>query len=125
LEALGAVLSGRRPFDSEHGESASLPALLLRCTSHKRQLALSPIEQTHHPSSRFAAVLLEGIVRARATASSCEVAFAISLGMATRARTLGVAIGHNRSGYLICGSDASMSSTPTIQRGLMAPGRHI
>jgi hypothetical protein len=78
-------------------------------------LALSPIEQTHHPSSRFAAVVLERIVCAGATASSCEVTFAISLGVATRARTLGVAIGHNQSGYLICGSNASMSSTPAIQ----------
>jgi hypothetical protein len=78
-------------------------------------LALPPIEQTHHPSSRFAAVVLVRVVCAGATASSREVTFAISLGVTTRAGTLGVAIGHDRSGRLNCALDASMSSTPTIQ----------
>jgi hypothetical protein len=78
-------------------------------------LALSAIEQAHHPSSCFTALVLERIVCAGATASSREVTFAISLGVATRAGSFGVAIGHNRSGYLICGADASMSSTSAIR----------
>jgi hypothetical protein len=62
----------------------------------QREAFLSPFEQTPDPSSRFVVVLIR-VVYAGATASPCETASPISLGVRC-AVDLGISIGHGRSG---------------------------
>jgi len=71
--------------------------------SHDRQLARPPIQEADNPSSRFAAVVLVGIVFACAAAPSGEVPSAIGRGQ--RADFL-IALGHGRGAYPNCATSA-------------------
>jgi H+/Cl- antiporter ClcA len=74
------------------------------CPLHEGQLSTASIKQAHNPGSRFAAIALVWIVRARATAPAGEVTPAMSLGA-----NIGVliGIGHERGIYPICTALAS------------------